>query len=415
MNAMVENMDNRLRDVFRLTDFLSLDGKDTGIEALLFATGGRVDPRLRNQIIANAYAELSRDLAVLIYGSRLNEPDLRIPPNFYTLAYWGATTVGMDLQSTRRPGARRRGRAIESGNAEVARTVGQVGNDFIRLFDNDHNLLPEGKRLAGLSFEFNDEPSDAEEIPEGLKWIFDKCCGVPPEIRGRVDSTTNTLTFVDPFRDLSKRHYVAAAAGDDLETKNRNVLLGTAWLAVGEQAMVNEAVAVALRINCRTWLHPIQAFRKPHRRFERLRPSGWRAWVESFWVRVVTRSMVNFAHPKGLMGRGKVSNLRRWYTTERREAARKIVYEKKLGLPFTAFFPKEGDIPDLTAWSCYQERMRVILAMLLLYQESAWLTVNSQNVVEHSRRSPWSGYKKWLGYYTDVLMPDQQPADERST
>lgn len=411
---------------YEMMNFASLDSRSVDARELLFATTAAMDPRLRNQIIANMYASLSVEFASRIYSN--SEPGCRVVPNFYTFAYWGASTVGFDLRRRWAPGARRRALAIEDGNAQVAKTMGQLGSEFLSLFEvvNDGWVVNgKGHQLLAEKISIDAHAEGSTDGSLGLRWMLEDVCGFPPDICPALGDKEGIDDAVASFRALGVQCYLRASLATDLDEKRRHTLEGNAWLASGEQATVNEAVSVALRANLRAWVHPLTVARQPLRRYRELEPVGWRRQLEDFWVSWVTRTMVNFAHPKQLLKvrrtgpfrfisnlfrkRHGLANLSSWFDESTRQSALDSIDALRLKEPYTSFFPvREVPIPPLTCWICYQDRMRVILALFLLTDQEPWLYWQNGQIV-HTYVDPWTGYKKAMNKYSDVF----EPGDER--
>lgn len=426
-----------------------------------------MDPRLRNELLVDVYLDLSEDVAAAIHG--YDVPAEQVRPNFYSYAIWGAHTVGVQLQRRWMPGAVRRARALESGNARLLNHMGAAGLEFRQRMDpmtyweveprpapptrqvdehhddnpgGDHERhRPESERAPEADRSPGDAPGghhrrsdeggpDADtggrtaRGPARLTGSFlsDGRCALPRALLDEAGCDHATLSeAIDKIRDRGLALYeqatrlrideTAGRAATELDEATRRerdllVLRGNAWLAISEQALIQDEIAVAARINVRRWLTPPWHRMFMSQRVWRERPvGGWQTRLERWFASWATRRMLVFHHaPGSVTFRGRRSRgelpIVRWYP----EARATLTPDewRGLGSPFELV----TEVDAIGSWPCLRERLAAIMVLMATTHDEPWFVDldPERPAMPHFRNAHVP--RRWRGYPVAVAALD---------
>lgn len=135
-----------------------------------FVAHAPIDDRLRNEMIIRYYEHFADDIAE--YTSRLDTDDPYVGfnhPSFFCYAKWASYLIGQQLRKRHVPGARRRARALEDGNADVFNAMAHAHTTFINGLgkaDSNDGITEAHVRHGGKSF----IPNIGTPTPNQRRW-----------------------------------------------------------------------------------------------------------------------------------------------------------------------------------------------------------------------------------------------------
>ncbi|MCU0261231.1 MAG: hypothetical protein MUE78_09450, partial [Ilumatobacteraceae bacterium] len=406
-----------------------------------------LDPRLRNALLVDVYCDLSEDVAGVIYG--MDVPVEHVRPNFYTYAIWGAHTVGVQLRRRFVPGATRRARALESGNAAIIAEIGDAAYWFRKEMSPSTSWewapppAPEPPHTAdqrSTDDRRTDPPAPTERDPAGGErggddggatrhrarrrppaggrrlddsFLTEPSCGLPSAVLDAAGcrSDDTVADAIARFRarglacyrsatemriDAERRCVHNVLPDEQRRTRDRLVLEGSAWLAMAEQCLIEDQIAVAARVNVRRWTTaPWHRLTMSQREWRGREVSGPALRLEHWFGRMATRRLLAFEHPSGAIGYphtmpGGGLPIARWYRDAR---ARQRGTWEELGTPFGLV----DQVESVDWWPSIRERLAAIFLLMATTHDAPWFAeqrCERRDVPQFAnlhRPPPWPG------------------------
>lgn len=245
-------------------------------------------PALRNELITEAYGDLGSAMADCL-GST--------DATWCTFGQWASHSIGNYLGTVSVAPGRLIARAFGHGNRQVFADISRAHVAFLDT--------------VGRASRYGRDVDQAwEECVRRLTQTLVPVPGTALSVGPAVTDLTGAATadrqlLVRGFR--AYRNALAlkgASSPDDLAQRSRLILLGNTLLAMHEQQLLDDTIAVGFR----SWLRHLTTWWTPFASRYRWRQRTVRPWqlrVEHWWIHAATRHVISIALPQRVIKVGK--------------------------------------------------------------------------------------------------------------